>query len=48
MTTYLDSRIVTLTSATAKIKNNGTMLSNVDYEMIGLLREEDDIIHTEI
>ena len=48
MTTYIDSRIVTLTSATAKTKNNSTMLSNVEFEMIGLLRQEEDIIHTEI
>ena len=48
MTTYLDSRIVTLTSATAKIKYNSTMLSSVEFEMIGLLRQEADILHTEI
>jgi len=48
MTTYLDSRIVTLTSATAKTKYNSTMLSNVEFEMIGLLRQEADIIHTEV
>lgn len=48
MTTYLDSRIVTLTSATAKIKYNSTMLSSVEFEMIGLLRQEADIIHTEV
>lgn len=48
MTTYIDSRIVTLTSATAKTKYNSTFLSDVEFEMIGLLREESDIIHTEI
>lgn len=48
MTTYLDSRIVTLTSATAKNKYNSTALSDVEFEMIGLLRQESDIIHTEI
>jgi hypothetical protein len=48
MTTYIDSRIVTLTSATAKTKYNSTFLSDVEFEMIGLLRQESDIIHTEI
>ena len=48
MNTYLDSRIITLTSATAKQKYNGTALSQVEFEMIGLLKEEDSIIHTEI
>ena len=48
MNTYLDSRIITLTSSTATLKNNGTMLSNVEYQMIGLLKEEESIIHTEI
>ena len=48
MTTYIDSRIVTLTSATAKNKYNSTALSDVEFEMIGLLKQESDIIFTEV
>lgn len=48
MTTYIDSRIVTLTSATAKTNYNSTFLSYVEFQMIGLLKQESDIIHTEI
>lgn len=46
--TYLDQHIINLTSASAQRKNNGTMLSFVEYEFIGLLREEPNIVHAEI
>lgn len=48
MGTYIDSKIITITSQSATQKRNGDFLSNVTYEMGLFLRDEPDIIHRQI
>lgn len=48
MGTYIDSKIITITSQSATQKRNGTFLSNVLYEMGAFLKDEPDIIHRQI
>jgi len=48
MGTYIDSRIITLTSQSALVKKNGTFLSNVLYSLGNFLQDEPDIIHRQI
>ena len=48
MGTYIDSKIITITSQSATQKRNGTYLSNVLYEMGAFLKDEPDIIHRQI
>lgn len=48
MGTYIDSKIITITSQSATQKRNGTYLSNVLYEMGSFLKDEPDIIHRQI
>jgi hypothetical protein len=48
MGTYIDSKIITLTSQSATQKRNGTYLSNVLYEMGLFLKDEPDIIHRQV
>lgn len=48
MDTYIDSRLITLTSQSATIQNNTTYLSNVEFKLTGLLKEENDIEKVEI
>lgn len=47
MTTYTDSRIITLNSYTAT-KNNLTLLSNVNFSFVGLLKQDTNIINSSI
>jgi hypothetical protein len=48
MGTYIDSKVITITSQSATQKRNGTYLSNVLYEMGAFLKDEHDIIHRQI
>ena len=48
MTTYIDTKIITLTSQSATIKRNDTYLSNVRYELGIMLKDDKDIIHRQI
>ena len=48
MGTYIDSKIITITSQSATQKRNGTYLSNVLYELGSFLKDEADIIHRQI
>lgn len=48
MSTYIDTKIITLTSQSATIKRNGDYLSNVWYDMGLFLKDEPDIIHRQI
>ncbi len=48
MTTYTDTKIITLTSQSATQKRNGTYLSNIQFEMGQFLKDEPDIIHRQI
>lgn len=48
MTTYIESKIITLSSKSATIKRNGTFNSNVKFELGLFLRDEPDIIHRQI
>lgn len=48
MDTYIDSRLITLTSQSATIKNNSDYLSNVEFQLTGLIKEENDIEKLEI
>jgi hypothetical protein len=48
MTTYIDTKIITLTSQSASIKKNGSYLSNVRYELGLFLKDDSDIIHRQI
>ncbi len=45
--TYEDNRILSINSQDG-ILNNGTYLSNVYFEFVGLLKKEKDILYTEI
>jgi len=48
MATYLDTKIVCLTSQSANIKYNDTYLSNVRYNLGVILKNDDDIIHRQV
>lgn len=48
MGTYVESKIITLTSQSATSKRNGDFLSNVYYELGLFLKDERDIIHRQI
>lgn len=48
MSTYVDSKIITLTSQSATVKRNGNYLSNVFYDMNAFVKDEPDIIHRQI
>ena len=48
MATYIDTKIITLTSQSANIKKNGSYLSNVRYELGLFLKDDNDIIHRQI
>lgn len=45
---YVDTKIICLTSQSATIKNNGTYLSNVKYNLGAMIRNDKDIIHRQI
>lgn len=48
MTTYIDSRQINLSSDTADQYLNDSFLSNVVFNMNGMLKNEDDIVMTQI
>lgn len=48
MGTYVESKIITLTSQSANLKRNGDFLSNVYYELGLFIKDEPDIIHRQI
>jgi len=48
MATYTDTRLITLSSDYAKKYNNGSMLSDVEYQFVGMLKDELDIVRTDI
>ena len=48
MTTYIDSRQINLSADTADQYLNGSYLSNVVFNMSGMLKNEDDIVMTQI
>ena len=45
---YIDTKIIAITSQSATIKKNGTFLSNLRYEFGQYLREEPDIVHRQV
>lgn len=45
--TRIDSRLISLNSADAFLKNNGTFLSDVIFRLPGLLKKESDIRHVQ-
>lgn len=46
-TTRIDSRLISLNSADAYLKNNSTFLSDVIFRLPGLLKKESDIKHVQ-
>ena len=48
MTTYLDTKIVSLTSQSATIKYNSSYLSNVKYNLGTIIRNDPNIIHRQV
>jgi hypothetical protein len=48
MTSYIDTKIITLTSQSATVKKNDTYLSNLRYELGMILKDDKDIIHRQI
>lgn len=46
--TYKDTRLITLSSDYAKKYNNGSMLSNVEFQFTGMLKNDKDIVRTDI
>lgn len=48
MTTYTDTKQITLNSKSATLKNNGAYLSNVKFEFGDIFHDEDTIIHRQI
>lgn len=48
MTTYIDTKIVSLTSQSATIKYNGSYLSNVKYNLGTIIRSDANIIHRQV
>jgi hypothetical protein len=47
MTTFTDTKVISLNSESASLKN-GSYLSSVSFNLQGLLRSESDIIHTQL
>lgn len=47
MTTFTDTKVISLNSESASLKN-GTYLSSVSFNLQGLLRADPDIIHTQL
>ena len=45
---YIDTKIISLTSQTATVKNNSTFLSDVRYEFGHILNDDHSIIHKQI
>jgi hypothetical protein len=45
---YIDTKIIALTSQSATVKKNGTYLSNLRYEFGSYLKDDPDIIHRQI
>lgn len=48
MTTYIETKIITISSQTATLQKNGTYLSHVQYELGQFIKDEPDIIHRQI
>lgn len=48
MTTYTETKIITLTSQSATIKKNSTFLSHVQYGLGLFIKDEPDILHRQI
>ena len=48
MSSYVDTKIIALTSQSASIKFNGTFLSNLRYNLGPVLRNDKDIIHRQV
>ena len=48
MTSYIDTKIVCLTSQSASIKLNGTYMSSVKYNLGTIIRNDRDIIHRQV
>ena len=48
MTTYIDTKIVSLTSQSATIKYNSSYLSNVKYNLGTIIRNDANIIHRQV
>ncbi len=48
MTTYIDTKIVSLTSQSANIKYNGSFLSNVKYNLGIIIKNQPSIIHRQV
>lgn len=45
---YIDTKIIAITSQSATVKKNGTFLSNLRYEFGQFLNDEPDIIHRQV
>lgn len=48
MTTFTDSRIITLSADTADVQNNNEMLSSCLFFFSGLLQDQSDVMYTQI
>lgn len=48
MQTYTDSRLINISSDSADIINNGQLLSSCIFNFPGMLKEEEDILYTQI
>jgi hypothetical protein len=48
MTSYVETKIVALTSQSASIKSNGDFLSNVYYNLGAIYNNDNNIIHTQV
>jgi hypothetical protein len=48
MASYIDTKIIAITSQSANVKRNGTYLSNLRYEFGQYLNDEPDIIHRQV
>jgi hypothetical protein len=48
MTTYIETRVISLNSESADIYKNGTYLSDMVFGFLGLLKDEADILHKQI
>jgi len=45
---YIDTKIIALTSQSATVKRNGSYLSNLRYELGQFLKDEPDIVHRQV
>lgn len=48
MATFIDSRLINLSSQSADLYNNGTSLSDVVFSFVGLLQNEENILYSQI